>query len=265
MKVVEVTMGEGPLVLGLPHGGTHVPPEIWARLNEKGRHLADTDWHVGRLYEGLGDGVTTVAATHHRYVVDANRDPSGASLYPGQATTDLVPLTDFDGAPLWDDPPTEAEVSERTRLYHAPYHVALAAEMERVRERHGVAILWDAHSIRSRIPRLFKGVLPDLNIGTDDGRTCGPDMPCALAGLCAAATDYSMVINGRFRGGWTTRHYGRPHEGWHAVQMEVVQSTYLAAEAPPWTYDDAKAARLRTHLDAMLRALPKLVPFLRSA
>lgn len=261
MTLVQVTQGDSLVVLGFPHTGTHVPEAIWDRLNDRGRALADTDWRIEALYDGLLPGVTTVRATTHRYVVDANRDPSGGSLYPGQSTTDLVPLTDFEGEPIWATPPTAAEVQERADAFHRPYHDALAAQMERVRDSHGVAILWDCHSIRSRLPFLFEGVLPDLNIGTDTGRTCDPRVEEAVAGL-AAGSGFSHIVNGRFRGGWTTRHYGRPQEGWHAIQMEIAQSAYLEDEAPPWAFSEAKAARMRPVLAAMLHAL---APALRTA
>jgi formiminoglutamase len=258
MTPVEVIRGDGPVVLAMPHTGTHVPAEIFARLTPRGQGLADTDWHIDRLYDGLLPGATVVRATFHRYVIDANRPPSGESLYPGQNTTGLVPLTDFDGEPLWTDPPTDAEIEARRRDFHAPYHAALAAELGRVRTRHGVAILYDCHSIRSRIPFLFDGLLPDFNIGTNGGTTCAPKIEAAVARLCAGAEGYSSVLNGRFRGGWTTRHYGRPSEGLHAVQMELAQSTHLATEAPPFAYDPTRAERLRRHLGAILATLQAL-------
>ncbi len=254
--MIEVVRGEGPLVLGLPHTGVYVSPEIAARLNARGRALADTDWHIERLYDGLVGDVTTVRTPVHRYVIDVNRAPGGESLYPGQNTTGLIPLTDFEGAPIWrdGDAPDAAEVEARRVAYHAPYHAALSAEMERVRARHGFAILYDCHSIRSRIPFLFDGTLPDLNIGTNGGTTCAPGIAATVRDACAAS-GYSTVTDGRFRGGWTTRHYGRPGEGLHAIQMELAQSTYLAAEAPPWTYDDGRAERLRATLRPILETL----------
>lgn len=258
MTPVEVIRGDGPVVLAMPHTGTHVPEAIFARLTPRGQVLSDTDWHIDRLYEGLLPGATVVRATFHRYVIDANRPPSGESLYPGQNTTGLVPLTDFDGDPLWTDPPDAAEVEARRRDWHAPYHAALAAELERVRARHGVAILYDCHSIRSRIPFLFDGLLPDFNVGTNGGTTCAPAIEAAVARLCAGAEGYTSVLNGRFKGGWTTRHYGRPAEGLHAVQMELAQSTHLATEAPPFAYDPAKAERLRRPLGAILATLQDL-------
>lgn len=260
MTPVEISRGEGPVVLGLPHTGTWLPDDIRTRLNDRGQGLEDTDWHIHDLYAGLLPGVTTVRASFHRYVIDANRDPSGQSLYPGQNTTGLVPLTDFDGKEIWDSPPDAGEIEARRAAFHAPYHSALMAELERVRARHGVAILYDCHSIRSQIPFLFDGTLPDFNIGTNNGTTCAPEIETAVQEICAASEGYSTVVNGRFKGGWTTRHYGRPETGIHAIQMELAQSTYLTAEHAPWSYDSAKAARLRALLTRILQRLADMAP-----
>lgn len=261
MVPVTVIRGDGPIILGMPHGGTFVPPAMAARLNDEGVLLRDTDWHIARLYDGLLADVTVVAATFHRYVIDANRDPQGNSLYPGANTTELVPSKNFDGAPLWraGAEPTADEIAARRAAFHAPYHAALADEVARVKARHGVAVLHDCHSIRSVIPWLFAGTLPDLNIGTDGGITCAPMLASAVVQPCAAS-GRSHVLNGRFRGGWTTRHYGRPHDGVHAIQMELAQSTYLAAEAPPFAFDAVKAGSLRPLLARMLQNLAELAP-----
>ncbi|MAG96720.1 MAG: N-formylglutamate deformylase [Rhodospirillaceae bacterium] len=265
MNPVEVECGGGPVILGLPHTGTFVPKDIAARLSPRGTELADTDWHVDRLYKGLLPDLTTVRATFHRYVIDANRDPSGASLYPGQNTTGLVPQTDFDDDAIWSVAPTADEVEVRRAAFHAPYHEALREEIERVRGNHGVAILYDCHSIRSHIPFLLEGVLPDFNIGTNGGVTCAPGIEAAVTGICAAASGYSSVLNGRFKGGWTTRHYGQPAAGVHAIQMELAQSTYLTSEAAPWTYDTTKSDRLRNFLSEILNTLADLAPALGGA
>lgn len=261
---VEVHQGSSPVILGLPHTGTDVPADIRERLNDEGRRLRDTDWHVHTLYEGLLPGATTVRATFHRYVIDANRDPAGMSLYPGQTTTGLIPLTDFDNQPLWKpgQEPDAAETARRVAAFHAPYHAALAAEILRVRRLHGVAILYDCHSIRPVIPWLFEGVLPDFNVGTDGGRSCDPRVETVVFDACRRAEGYTSILNGRFRGGWTTRHYGRPVDGVHAIQMELTQSTHLGDEPSAFTYDAAKARRLRVHLAAILRGLEDLAPTL---
>lgn len=260
---VETVRGDSPLILGLPHTGTYLPEAVRAKLNERGRVLADTDWHIERLYDGLVAGVTTVRATFHRYVIDANRGPDDASLYPGQNTTGLVPLTDFDGEPIWNDEPTAAEIAERKANFHTPYHAALAAEIERVKARHGVAILYDCHSIRSVIPFLFAGVLPDFNVGTNSGASCDPRVEATVYDICAAS-GRTHVLNGRFKGGWTTRHYGQPKNGVHAIQMELAQATHLANETPPFAYDAAKAETLRATLASILGRLIVLAPELKS-
>lgn len=265
MAVFEVTRGNSPVILAFPHTGTDVPADIWGRLNDNGRILADTDWHIHRLYDGMLDNVTTVRATFHRYVIDANRDPAGASLYPGQNTTGLVTETDFDGKSIWKEgqAPDERDISTRLRDFHAPYHAALACEIERVKAIHGVAVLYDCHSIRSHIPFLFEGKLPDFNIGTDMGKTCDAAIEVATVEETAKAEGYSSILNGRFKGGWTTRHYGRPETGVHAIQMELAQSTHLATEAPPFAYDPAKAERLRTHLKSILERIERIAPDLK--
>lgn len=263
MKPVNVQRGDSPVVIAFPHSGTHVPASISGQLTPLGQSLADTDWHVDQLYDGLLPEATRVRANFHRYVIDANRDPSGASLYPGQNTTGLVPLTDFDGSDLWIDAPNETEIERRCAAWHAPYHAALAAELEQAKARHGVAILFDAHSIRSRVPYLFEGVLPDFNIGTNNGATCDRIIEKAAVRACGDASAFTMVLNGRFKGGWTTRHYGRPETGVHAIQMELAQSTYLDSEAPPYAFDQQKAERVRKPLAAVLNALTETALLLR--
>ena len=260
MEMVELNRGSSPVILGLPHTGTFVPDDIRARLNDTGRRLTDTDWHVHELYRGILPEATTVRATFHRYCLDANRDPSGVSLYPGQNTTGLIPLTDFDNNPLWIEgkEPDGTETVERVLRFHAPYHRVLQAEIERVRARNGIAILYDCHSIRSVCPFLFDGKLPDFNIGTDNGKTCNPLIEQEVGAICAAAEGYASVVNGRFRGGWTTRHYGRPEDGVHAIQMELTQATHLKSETLPFDYDVEKAERLRKVLRQILERIEAL-------
>lgn len=260
MTPVEVTLGAGPVILGQPHGGTWLPDALVARLNANGRALADTDWHIGRLYDGLLPGVTVVRATTHRYAIDANRDPEGASLYPGQNTTGLCPLSDFDGRAIWSagQEPSADEVAARRAAFHAPYHAALTAEVERVRAGHGVAVLYDCHSIRSVIPFLFPGRLPVFSIGSNDGAACAPAVTGVVMKNCTNSDGYYHILNGRFKGGWTTRHYGRPGAGVHAIQMELAQRAYLAAEAAPWTYDAPRAEPLRAILARLLGGLDAL-------
>ena len=255
MKPVTVIQGQGMIVLGQPHSGTHVPPSIFDDLNDTGKQLLDTDWHVPELYDGLVPDVTIVRANFSRYVIDANRAPDGAQLYPGQNGTDLVPTSTFDGTPIWRTNPTDADIASRLDTYHRAYHDALASQLERVKQMHGKAVLYDCHSIRSQIPFLFDDRLPDLNIGTNNGATCAPVISQAVSAVCEASADYTHVVNGRFKGGWTTRHYGRPETGVHAIQMELAQACYLASEVPPFAYSPAKANALRALLKTILLAV----------
>jgi len=260
MNPVFVTPGDSPIVLGIPHGGTYLPAEIAARLNARGQALADTDWHIAQLYEGLLPAASTVQATFHRYVIDANRGADDASLYPGQNTTGLCPTTDFDGKLIWqnDQAPNVDEVEARRTAFHAPYHSALAAALAQAQARHGVAVLYDCHSIRSNIPYLFDGELPVFSLGTNSGASCAAAIAEAAVAPCRAAPGFETVVNGRFKGGWTTRHYGQPNTGIHAIQMELAQRAYLAAESAPFAYAPTTAAPLRAVLAKILAALDRL-------
>ncbi|MBS0466656.1 MAG: N-formylglutamate deformylase [Proteobacteria bacterium] len=249
--------GAAPLLISMPHVGTHLPPAIAARLTPEARQVPDTDWHLERLYGFARDlGASILVATHSRYVVDLNRPPDGASLYPGQSVTSLCPVDTFDDTPLYANPagvPGDAEVTARRDTYWAPYHAQLRAELERMRAAHGVAVLWDAHSIRSVLPRFFEGRLPDLNLGTADGASCDQALAQALLAEASAATGYSAVLNGRFKGGYITRHYGAPARNIHAVQLELTQCSYMQ-EALPFAYLPEAAAGVQPHLERMLQA-----------
>jgi N-formylglutamate deformylase len=251
-----VETGSSPVLLAQPHGGTEIPPSILARLNLHGHARADTDWHISRLYAGLAANVTIVSTPMHRYVTDANRDPADQSLYPGQNTTSLCPITTFDGNEIYHpgQAPSVDEINQRQQLYHQPYHDALREQLERIHQLHGYAILYDCHSIRSLVPYLFDGKLPDFNIGTNSGSSCDPTIESAVQGICAAAGDYSAISNGRFKGGWTTRHYGESGRGFHAIQMELAQCNYML-EQEPWSYADDRAGKLRVILAEILQTL----------
>lgn len=256
MPPVDIIEGASPLILCQPHSGTGIPGDILACLNARGAARADTDWHIDRLYDGLAPRASLVRARFHRYVIDANRAPDGASLYPGRNTTGLCPLTDFDGQAIYREgcEPDADEIVRRRRLFHAPYHAAIEAAIERAKARHGIAIVYDCHSIRSIIPYLFDGMLPVFNIGTNGGAACDARFEAAVVSVCKDAGGFDYILNGRFKGGWTTRHYGRPETRVHAVQMELSQRAYMN-ERPQWEYDEEKAARLRPHLAKALAGL----------
>ncbi|MCB1497014.1 MAG: N-formylglutamate deformylase [Bauldia sp.] len=258
---VTVRQGAVPLILSLPHTGTELDPAIEARLASRWLAVKDTDWWVDRLYDfAEAFDATIVRTAVSRTVIDVNRDPSGVSLYPGQATTGLVPVETFDGEALYraGEEPAGAEIDERRTRYFEPYHEVLSAEIARLRRRHRGIVLYDCHSIRSDIPRLFEGTLPNFNIGTNGGASCDARLSDAIASVCAVSP-YSVVVDGRFKGGWITRHYGRPSDGVHAVQMELACRGYMDEPGRPtpdnWPrpYDDARAAPMRAVLGDVLR------------
>ncbi|WP_404302593.1 N-formylglutamate deformylase [Alicycliphilus denitrificans] len=255
--------GTAPLLISMPHAGTYLPPAIAARLTPEARQVPDTDWHLPRLYDfAQALGASILVATHSRYVVDLNRPPDGASLYPGQSVTGLCPVDSFDDAPLYANPadvPNEAEVAARREAYWAPYHAQLRAELERLRAAHGVAVLWDAHSIRSVLPRFFEGRLPDLNLGTGQGASCAPALAEQLLASAKAAQGYTAVLNGRFTGGYITRHYGEPARNIHAVQLEMTQCSYMQ-ETLPFDYLPEVAAGVQPHLKRMVETALAFAP-----
>jgi formiminoglutamase len=230
---LDVQSDDAPLVVAFPHGGTELGG-VEDRFASPWLARRDADWWIAELYAFVRElGATTVATAVSRSIIDVNRDPSGASLYPGQATTEVCPTTTFDGEPLYRGfDPEEDEIAWRRKTFFDPYHNALAAEIARLREVHPVVVLYDAHSIRSRIPRLFEGELPQFNLGTNGGATCDPALEAALTQVCAASGQ-SYVNNGRFKGGWTTRHYRDPQHGVHAVQMELAMRGYMNEPAEP--------------------------------
>lgn len=249
--------GKRPLLISMPHVGTHVPPQLAARLTDEARQVPDTDWHLERLYDFADElGASVLVATHSRYVVDLNRPPDGASLYPGQSVTGLCPVDTFDDTPIYaaGDVPDEAEVAERREAIWQPYHRQLADELARLKAQHGIAALWDAHSIRSVLPRFFEGRLPDLNLGTANGVSCDPALAQRLKQIAGQANGFSSVLNGRFTGGYITRHHGQPAQGVHAVQLEMTQCSYMQ-EALPFDYLPEVAQRVQPHVRRLLEAV----------
>lgn len=259
---LQVQRGDAPLIVSMPHTGTELLPEMERQVVSPWLARKDTDWYIEQLYDFAPSlGATTIRTSFSRSVIDVNRDPSGKSLYPGQATTELCPTTTFDGEPLYrpGHAPNEREIARRRHGCFDPYHAALSEEIARLKGEYGKVVVFDAHSIRSQIPRLFEGDLPDFNVGTNSGASCASALAAAVETICDA-TGFSRVSNGRFKGGWITRHYGKPEEGVHAIQLELSCRTYMA-EPPmiPWEkwpppYDDARAAPIREVLTRVLSA-----------
>lgn len=249
--------GSIPVVVSIPHAGTHVPQDILERFVGRAKQLPDTDWHVDRLYHfARALGVHMLIATYSRYVVDLNRPPNNEPLYPGQFTTCLCPVTFFDGTPLYHkgEAPGDHEITQRLSVYWQPYHDKLRSLVDTLSQegRKKVAV-FDAHSIRSQVPALFEGMLPDLNLGTGDGATADDALVDRLV-ECCRHSPYSHVLNGRFKGGYITRHYGKPGHNVHAVQLELAQHNYMQ-EDPPYTYDDIKATALQATLTRLIAVL----------
>jgi N-formylglutamate deformylase len=256
---IEIERGEAPLLVSLPHTGIAIPAAFTGRFVSRERALDDTDWFIDTLYDfAVALGATTVRTPVSRSIIDVNRDPSGQSLYPGQATTELCPTATFDGRPLYRSGvgPDASEIAQRRRDYFDPYHVALTAEIARLRGRHARIILYDCHSIRSEIPRLFEGRLPNFNIGTNNGVSCAPELTRAIEARCDVS-GFSRVTNGRFKGGYITRHYANPSGGVHAVQMELAIRGYMDEpdkDVIPPLFDPERAAPIRRALSDILVA-----------
>ena len=243
--------GQTPLIVSLPHVGTGVPPSLRGRLTPAALKLADTDWHVERLYAFAREaGASWLEARVSRYVIDLNRPPDDATLYPGQVATGLCPHASFDGEALYRDAgPGADEVASRRVLYWEPYHNSLASLLAAAQARHGYAVLLDAHSIKSRVPRLFEGRLPDINLGTFDGRACDASLAAALGAPLGRQQRFSHTVDGRFKGGYITRHYGRPAERVHALQIELAQAAYMDETA------NAYSAQSAAPLEALLKEI----------
>lgn len=255
-KVLSFHEGTLPLLISMPHAGLGLTPAVRDGLVDAARSLPDTDWHIPQLYEFAQElGASVVAAQYSRFVIDLNRPDDDKPLYTG-ATTGLYPATLFEGEPLFK-PGLEPSAEERAGYLEQvwrPYHETIRSELGRLRETFGYALLWDAHSIRSVVPHLFDGKLPDFNLGTFNGASCDPELAERLRAVCAEAQGYSHVLNGRFKGGHITRHYGAPAGHIHAVQLELAQSTYME-EVEPFTYRQDLAEPTQVVLKRLLETL----------
>ena len=259
MDVFTLHRGSAPLLISCPHDGSEIPADLLARLTPDARRAPDTDWHVARLYDFARElGASLLQPRYSRYAIDLNRPPDDVSLYPGQNTTGLAPSVQFTGAPVYLEghEPSGDEIGARVQRYWQPYHTALQDELARLKAQHGRVVLWEAHSIRSVVPFLFEGRLPDFNLGTAGGTSCSPALQQRLEGVLGAQSDFTWVVNGRFKGGYITRQYGRPADGIEAVQLELAQCNYMDEDS--FEYMPERAERLqgvlRRLLDVTLRA-----------
>jgi len=255
MEIFELHRGTSPLFVSLPHDGTRLADDVAQRLAPSARRVPDTDWHVSRLYAFAREfGASVIVPRHSRYMIDLNRPPDDTSLYPGQNTTGLCPIVQFSGEPVYlpGQEPTRDEILARVEHFWRPYHQALASEIARIKTTHGRVVLWEGHSIRGVVPFLFDGRLPDFNLGTANGASCSPQLQQRLTAALEAQDDYTFVVNGRFKGGYITRHYGHPEAAVDAVQLELAQCNYMDEET--FAYDDRRAASLQKVIRALLEA-----------
>jgi N-formylglutamate deformylase len=258
MEHFTIHQGVAPLLVSLPHDGTEIPATLAARMSPEALRVPDTDWHVGRLYAFAQEiGASVITPRWSRYVVDLNRPPDGHALYPGRSETGLVPLNTFAGDPVYRHGagPDAEEIGARVETYWRPYHTALRQELQRLRDAHGGVVLWDGHSIRSRVPMFFDGQLPDFNLGTANGSSCSPALQQRLTTALdqledPSPSEYSHVVNGRFKGGYITRHYGNPARGIEAVQLELAQCTYMDEES--FEYHPRRAEPVQGVIRALL-------------
>ncbi|MEJ7747160.1 MAG: N-formylglutamate deformylase [Luteimonas sp.] len=251
--VYTIHRGTIPLLVSVPHDGTEVPEAIAARLTDSARRVPDTDWHIARLYAFARDlGASMIVPRYSRYVVDLNRSEDDVSLYPGQNTTGLCPIVQFNGEPVYREgqQPTPEDIAQRIERYWRPYHQALRDELARIRSEHGRVMLWEGHSIKGELPFLFEGRLPDLNLGTANGASCSPGLQSRLEAMLATQDRYSYIVNGRFKGGYITRSYGDPAQGIDAVQLEISQRIYMDEET--FACSEAKSASTRLVIKLLL-------------
>ncbi|HAI59500.1 MAG TPA: N-formylglutamate deformylase [Xanthomonadaceae bacterium] len=265
MDLFSLRRGRAPLLISLPHDGAYIPAELAARMRPEARSAPDTDWWMSRLYGPIAEALdaSLIVPAHSRYVIDLNRPPDDVPLYPGQNTTGLCPLRRFSGDPVYleGEAPGADEIAARVEQFWRPYHEALAGELARLRSLHGRVLLWEGHSIASTLPFLFDGDLPELNLGTVGGASCRPGTEAALRGALEAQSRFSWVLNGRFKGGYITRHYGRPDDGIEAVQLETAQRAYMDERGPaapggagPAGFEPERAAPLQSQVQALIDA-----------
>ncbi len=253
--VFNLHQGTIPLLISIPHCGTHIPADIQDQLLPIALDVRDTDWHLPELYAFAKEmGASILQANMSRYVIDLNRPIDQTNLYPGQDTTLLCPIDNFDREPLYPagKTPTQDEINRRRALYWQPYHDALQGELARLKTLHGQLVMWDAHSIRSVLPRFFEGKLTDLNLGTASGKSCDPALSAKVFACAQTNTLHTSVLNGRFTGGTITRQYGQPDQGIHAIQLEMTWSAYMN-ELPPYNYLPDTAANVQPVLKQMLQ------------
>lgn len=258
--MIEVTQGSLPIVLGIPHSGTDLPDDIADRLNETGLEMAETDWHIDRLYNGLGMDFSVVRTSVHRYVLDVDHPPASPEPFPWLNASGLFPLTDRNGSAIYREnaAPDPSEMAQWIERFHLPYHAAISRELARVKAKHGIALLFDCHSIRSSYPQKDASKYPDFNIWTNLSKSCAPSMERSIYTRCRSAQTFETILSAGTNGGWSVLKHGRPARNTHAMRLELAQRSYMD-EAPPWHWRPDKAERMRSVLYRVLNDLVELL------
>jgi len=236
----------------MPHNGVEIPEAISKNMTKVATNVVDTDWFMDKLYSFAVDkGCGIINPNFSRYVIDLNRDPDEKELYPGADNTNLCPTSQFDYSSIYfeDGKPSKSEIAHRVDAYWSPYHQCITQELNRLRKKFGMAFLFDAHSIASNVPRFFDGKLTDFNFGTNAEKSCSNYVLSDIQEK-VNLEPFSSVYNGRFKGGYITRHYGDPENNIHTLQLELSQSTYLNETSKLW--DDAKAAKVVPKLNNLI-------------
>lgn len=247
-----------PMILSVPHCGTAFPEELRAHfVPELMQAPDDTDWFVHELYNFASEmGITIIHAHYSRWVIDLNRDPESKPLYDdGRIITALTTTTDFFGNPIYRSPefePNAQEIERRRTLYYAPYHEKIRELLEERKASFGKVLLWDAHSIRHRVPTIQKDVFPDMILGDNDGQTAHPAfIESALKNLSSGI--YGVNHNHPFKGGQITRSFGKPAVNVNALQLEMNKILYM--DDQELHFHPERANRMREILRKTFKAL----------
>lgn len=250
-NLIRPTAAEVPILLSVPHCGTEFPDELREAYEPNlMRSPDDTDWFVDKLYDfAPAMGMIMITARYSRWVIDLNRDPQSKPLYSdGRIITGLCPVTTFLGEPLYRDQRKEIsgdEINRRVNEYYVPYHSKVQDILTDLKSRFGSVLLWDCHSIRQVVPTISKEKFPDLILGDADGTSASPGIIETILSTLDHSR-YHVKHNHPFKGGQITRHFGKPTEQQHAIQLEMTKVNYMKDDE--LRYDEGRAGEMRTLL-----------------
>ncbi len=256
-KIIEPKSPRIPILVSVPHAGILFPKEVLEKMDpEKAAFPEDTDWFVDQLYGFCSEmGITMIVANYSRCVVDLNRDPNNIPLYKdGRVITDVVSVTDFNGAPIYKDEykPNETEIQNRLDHYFFPYHHKIEEILADLKKEFGVALLFDAHSIKKNVPGIQKDDFPQVILGDNDETSAHPELiQTAVESLSGKSFNFSH--NFPFKGGFITRSFGKPEQNIHALQLEMTKTNYMNDSETE--YDLERAEKIQQILKITLQNL----------